>query len=128
MTEHSPNEAFTASSFLQGANADYVDQLAARFADDPASVDAQWAEFFRSLGDTSLEQKQAAHGPSWARADWPPTPSDDLTAALTGEWPAPRRGKGAAKKITEKAAETATDTAAPTQGRSSAPCSIRSAR
>ncbi|GAB1479950.1 2-oxoglutarate dehydrogenase E1 component [Paracoccaceae bacterium] len=105
MTEQSPNSQFHASSFLQGANADYIDQLAARFANDPASVDAQWADFFRSLGESDLDTKRAAAGPSWARADWPPVPADDLTAALTGEWPAAPEAKGAGKKIVEKAAE-----------------------
>ncbi|NTT84797.1 2-oxoglutarate dehydrogenase E1 component [Tabrizicola fusiformis] len=105
MTEQSPNSQFHASSFLQGANADYIDQLAARFANDPASVDAQWADFFRSLGESELDTKRAAAGPTWARADWPPVPADDLTAALTGEWPAAPEAKGAGKKIVEKAAE-----------------------
>ena len=40
MTEHSPNDIFRASSFLQGQNATYVEQLYARYAADPASVDA----------------------------------------------------------------------------------------
>ncbi|MCW1919675.1 2-oxoglutarate dehydrogenase E1 component [Rhodobacter sp. KR11] len=102
MTDQTPNKALHASSFLQGANGDYVDALAARYANDPASVDAQWAEFFRLLGDDSLEQKRQAAGPSWARADWPPMPSDDLTAAMTGEWPAEVKAGG--KKIVEKAA------------------------
>ena len=84
MTEQTPNAAFHASSFLQGTNADYVDQLAARYATDPALVDGQWAEFFRLLGDSGLEQKRQAAGPSWARADWPPQPTDDLTVAMTG--------------------------------------------
>ena len=88
MTEQTPNAGFQSSSFLQGANADYVDTLAARYAEDPAAVDAQWAEFFRLLGDDSMDQKRQAQGPSWARADWPPSPTDDLTAAMTGEWPA----------------------------------------
>jgi 2-oxoglutarate dehydrogenase E1 component len=105
MTEQTPNAAFQASSFLQGTNADYLDQLAARYAEDPANVDAQWAEFFRLLGDSGMEQKRAAEGPSWARKDWPPQPTDDLTAAMTGEWPAAAEAKGAAKRITEKAAE-----------------------
>ncbi|MBI1170530.1 2-oxoglutarate dehydrogenase E1 component [bacterium] len=103
MTEQTPNAAFNASSFLQGTNADYIDNLAARYADDPAAVDAQWAEFFRLLGDSGLEQKRAAQGPSWARKDWPPQPNDDLTAAMTGEWPV--ETKAIPKKITEKAAE-----------------------
>ncbi len=105
MTEQSPNSQFHASSFLQGANADYIDQLAAKYATDPTSVDAQWADFFRSLGEDEMDTKRAAAGPSWARADWPPAPSDDLTAAMTGEWPAIPDAKGAGKKITEKAAE-----------------------
>jgi 2-oxoglutarate dehydrogenase E1 component len=105
MTEQSPTSQFHASSFLQGANADYVDQLAARYANDPGSVDAGWAEFFRALGDTEMETKRQAAGPSWARVDWPPQPADDLTAALTGEWPAAPEAKGAGKKIVEKAAE-----------------------
>ena len=106
MTEQSPNAQFRASSFLQGANADYVDQLAARYASDPGSVDAQWADFFRSLGDSEAEARKQASGPSWARGDWPPQPADDLTAALTGEWPSPpAEARGAARKIAEKAAE-----------------------
>ncbi len=107
MTDQSPTAAFTASSFLDGANADYVDQLAARHAADPNSVDPGWAAFFRALGDSEVDAKRAAQGPSWARADWPPQPTDDLTAALTGEWPAApaKEAKAAGEKIAAKAAE-----------------------
>jgi 2-oxoglutarate dehydrogenase E1 component len=104
MNDQSPNDQFHASSFLQGANAEYVEQLYARFAADPSSVDAAWAAFFHSLGDAELDVKKSAQGASWDRADWPPTANDDLTAALTGEWPAPAEGKAAGKKIKEKAA------------------------
>ncbi|MFZ1727055.1 MAG: hypothetical protein WAU13_10410, partial [Albidovulum sp.] len=79
MTEQSPNDQFHASSFLQGANAEYVEQLYARYANDPASVDATWADFFRSLGDIETDVKKEAAGASWGRADWPPVPADDLT-------------------------------------------------
>ncbi|MBU9699559.1 2-oxoglutarate dehydrogenase E1 component [Rhodobacteraceae bacterium HSP-20] len=107
MTEHTPNDQFHASSFLQGHNAEYIDQLQARYAADPNAVDAAWAEFFRALGDSELDAKRQAQGPSWARADWPPAPADDLTAAMTGEWPAApaKEGRAAAQKIVEKAAE-----------------------
>ncbi len=88
MTEQSPNDQFHASSFLQGANAAYIDQMHARYAENRANVDAQWAAFFDSLEEDDGTARQAAKGPSWARRDWPPTPADDLTAALTGEWPA----------------------------------------
>jgi 2-oxoglutarate dehydrogenase E1 component len=106
MTEQSPNDQFKASSFLQGANADYIDQLHARYASDPGSVDAGWAEFFRALGDSEQDARRSAAGPSWARTDWPPQPADDLTAALTGEWPvAPAEARGAGAKIAARAAE-----------------------
>ena len=104
MTEQS-NAQFHASSFLQGANADYVDNLAARYAADPSSVDGQWAAFFQSMGDSAQDVRLAAQGPSWARSDWPPTPTDDLTAAMTGEWAVPTEAKGAGKRIAEKATE-----------------------
>ncbi len=104
MTDQSPNELFHASSFMQGHNAEYLEQLYAQYANDPNAVDAAWAEFFRQMGDAELDVKAEAVGPSWARADWPPAPNDDLTAALTGEWPAPAEAKGAGKKIKEQAA------------------------
>ncbi len=106
MTEHSPNDQFHASSFLQGANAGYVEQMYARYAADPNAVDASWASFFGSLGDNERDVRKEAEGASWGRADWPPVPRDDLTAALTGEWQAD--AKAAGDKIKAKAAETGT--------------------
>ncbi|MDG1279692.1 MAG: 2-oxoglutarate dehydrogenase E1 component [Pseudorhodobacter sp.] len=105
MTEQSPNAQFRSHDFLDGANADYIDQMAARHAADPASVDASWAAFFAALDESDQVATAAAAGPSWARADWPPVPSDDLTGALTGEWPAAPESKAAGKKIVAKAAE-----------------------
>ncbi|MEJ5219056.1 2-oxoglutarate dehydrogenase E1 component [Cognatishimia sp. D5M38] len=105
MTDQSPNDIFHASSFMQGHNAEYLEQLYARYANDPNAVDEVWQDFFRQLGDAELDVKAEAAGPSWARNDWPPVPGGDLTAALTGEWPAPAEAKGAGDKIKAKAAE-----------------------
>ncbi|MGB8814030.1 MAG: 2-oxoglutarate dehydrogenase E1 component [Paracoccaceae bacterium] len=108
MTEQTPNDQFNATGFMDGTNADYIDQLQARYASDPGSVDEGWAAYFKSLGDSELDAKRAAAGPSWARADWPPQPLDDLTSALTGEWPAAAPAKdarAAATKIAAKAAD-----------------------
>ncbi len=58
MTEQSPTSAFAAQTFLDGANADYIDRLQARLAADPGSVDGQWAEDFRALGETQIIAKQ----------------------------------------------------------------------
>ncbi|NOX73427.1 MAG: 2-oxoglutarate dehydrogenase E1 component [Alphaproteobacteria bacterium] len=103
MTEQSPTEQFHASSFLQGHNAEYIEQLYARYASDPAAVDASWQAYFKALGEDEVDVKHQAAGPAWFRTDWPPQPHDDLTAALDGQWPA--EPKAAADKITAKAAE-----------------------
>ena len=108
MTEQGPNDQFHASSFMQGHNAEYLEQLYARYANDPNAVDQAWAEFFRQMGDAELDVKAEAQGPSWARTDWPPMPGDDLTSALTGEWPVEADAPKAAEKIKAKAAETGT--------------------
>ncbi|MEL6644477.1 MAG: 2-oxoglutarate dehydrogenase E1 component [Pseudomonadota bacterium] len=107
MTEQSPNDIFHASSFMQGHNAEYLDQLYARYAEDPNAVDEAWQSFFRQLGDTEIDAKREAQGPSWARTDWPPQPNDDLTAALDGQWGdlPPAAEKKASDKIKAKAAE-----------------------
>mmetsp|Transcript_28913 Transcript_28913/g.55181 ORF Transcript_28913/g.55181 Transcript_28913/m.55181 type:complete len:791 (-) Transcript_28913:8-2380(-) len=105
MTDQSPNDQFHASSFMQGHNAEYLEQMYARYAGDPNAVDEAWQAFFKAMGDDEVSVKQEASGPSWARADWPPMPGDDLTQALTGEWAAPAEVKGAGDKIKAKATE-----------------------
>ncbi len=103
MTEQSSNTVFHASSFLQGANADYIEQLHARYADNPGNVDESWRIFFASLNDAPADTRATVSGPSWSRPDWPPIPNDDLTAALDGQWPADPVKAG--DKIAAKAAE-----------------------
>ncbi len=104
MTEQSQNALFHSFSFLQGHNAAFVEELYARYAEDPSSVDPSWAEFFRSLGDDD-DAGRSTRGPSWARTDWPPRPKDELTAALTGEWPATPGAKTVVEKVKAAAAK-----------------------
>ena len=103
MTDQSPNDIFRASSFLQGHNAEYIEQLHAQYARDPNAVDEAWQSFFRQLGDSDADAIAEATGPSWARADWPPVPNDDLTAALDGQWA--DEPEDAGQKIRAKATE-----------------------
>lgn len=105
MNDQSPNDIFHASSFLQGHNAEYIEQLYAQYANDPNAVDEAWQEFFRALGDAEVDVKKEATGPSWQRTDWPPTPNDDLTMALDGQWPADPAPADMGKKIAAKAAD-----------------------
>ncbi len=104
MNDQSPNGRLHASSFLQGHNAQYVEQLHARYASDPGSVDPSWAAFFQALGDDPSEIADEAGGAPWARADWPPAEASETVAALDGNWDAvPDPGK-LAQKIMGKAA------------------------
>ncbi len=86
MSRQDANAAFALSSFLQGTNATYIDEIYARYENDPSSVDAEWQEFFKSLKDTPADVRKSAEGPSWGRDNWPLTPRDELTSALDGNW------------------------------------------
>jgi 2-oxoglutarate dehydrogenase E1 component len=101
MSRQDANAAFALSSFLQGTNATFIDDLYARYEQDPASVDTDWQEFFKSLKDTPADVQKNAEGPSWGRDNWPLTPRDDLTSALDGNWATVEKAVGT--KIAAKA-------------------------
>src|SRR5213083_2696007 len=107
MSRQDANAAFALSSFLQGTNATYIDDLYARYEQDPASVDTEWQEFFKSLKDTPADVQKNAEGPSWGRDNWPLTPRDELTSALDGNWVTVEKAVGAklAAKVQAKGAE-----------------------
>ena len=95
MSRQDANAAFALSSFLQGTNATYIDDLYARYERDPASVDTDWQEFFKSLKDTPADVRKNAEGASWGRDNWPIAPSDELTSALDGNWVTVEKAVGA---------------------------------
>jgi len=101
MSRQDANAAFALSSFLQGTNATYIDEIYARYEQDPASVDPDWQEFFKSLKDPPADVRKNAEGPSWSRDNWPLTPRDELTSALDGNWPGVEKAVGT--KIAAKA-------------------------
>src|SRR6202012_1422800 len=101
MSRQDANAAFALSSFLQGTNATYIDEIYARYEKDPSSVDAEGQELFKSLKGQPEDVRKNAEGPSWERANWPQTPQDDLTSALDGNWAEVEKAIG--KKIAAKA-------------------------
>jgi 2-oxoglutarate dehydrogenase E1 component len=86
MSRQDANAAFAISSFLYGGNASYIDDLYARYETDPRALDAQWQAFFGGLKDDARDVAENAHGPSWARPDWPAPERSELIAALDGDW------------------------------------------
>ncbi|MDH3580771.1 MAG: 2-oxoglutarate dehydrogenase E1 component [Hyphomicrobiales bacterium] len=86
MARQDLNEAFSRTSFLHGANAEYIEDLYARYQDNPDSVGEQWQTFFAELKDTPEDVRSEADGPSWKRDDWPPQANGELVAAIDGDW------------------------------------------
>ncbi|MFP1630619.1 2-oxoglutarate dehydrogenase E1 component [Zhengella sp. ZM62] len=80
------NDIFEQTSFLYGGNAAYIDELYARYQDDPSSVDAQWREFFSQLQDDAEDVRKNARGASWKRDNWPIAANGELVSALDGDW------------------------------------------
>jgi 2-oxoglutarate dehydrogenase E1 component len=101
MNKTDQRAAFEETSFLYGGNAQFVEDLYAKYLTNPAAVDVHWRNFFDQFQDGSANGSARPHGPSWQRHDWPAAPSDEQTAALDGNWVALE--KRLAPKIEAKA-------------------------
>ncbi|MEO1725063.1 MAG: 2-oxoglutarate dehydrogenase E1 component [Pseudomonadota bacterium] len=97
------NQTLHATSFLQGANQVYVEQLYAAWVKDAASVDPSWADYFESLRESPDQVREEAAGAPWQRSDWPPQANGELVAALDGQWDTIPDAKAVGKKIAAKA-------------------------
>jgi 2-oxoglutarate dehydrogenase E1 component len=99
MSRQDANAAFARTSFLYGGNGRYIEDLYAKFQQDPAAVDAEWRDFFQSLKEE--RPGKGEQGPSWAKPNWPIRPDGELIAALDGNWAETEKRVG--QKIQEKA-------------------------
>src|SRR5579875_999089 len=100
------NQLLSETSFLYGGNATFVEDLHARYAKDPASVEPSWRAFFDTLHDKADAIRKAAAEPEWARP-LPPQPRPEWLSALDGLWPAVEAKT--AKKIEAKAPDASPD-------------------
>src|SRR5262249_10671434 len=80
-------EYFETTSFLDGTNAVYIEQLHDLYNSHPISVDSDWRDFFASLEENIEISKRSAKGPSWKLPNWPIPVNGELTSALDGNWP-----------------------------------------
>ena len=81
MTRDAQNAAFAQSSFLDGTNAAYIEQMQAIYEQNPAAVPDEWRRFFETMQD-----QQSHQGPSWARQSNGTAQDKDLLGALTGDY------------------------------------------
>ncbi|HEX2136099.1 MAG TPA: 2-oxoglutarate dehydrogenase E1 component [Microvirga sp.] len=86
MARQDLNETFLRTAFLYGANAGYIEDLHARYQEDPSSVDADWQAFFAALKDDKQAVAKSARGASWKRPNWPIHENGELVSALDGNW------------------------------------------
>ncbi|CAO4169221.1 2-oxoglutarate dehydrogenase E1 component [Methylorubrum aminovorans] len=101
MARQDANEALLQTSFLYGANAAWIEELQAAYARDPNSVDPEWQQFFKELGEDDALVKKNAEGASWAKPNWPVPLNGEIVSALDGNWGALERALG--EKIQAKA-------------------------
>ena len=109
MARQDANEQFLATSFLDGANAAYIEQLYAKYEANPASVGEEWQAFFKALEDQPSDVIKAAKGASWKRANWPIAANGELVSALDGNW-------GVVEKVLEKKVQAKAEAAAAQTG------------
>ena len=95
MSRQMPNERFDRTSFLNGVNAAYIEEMQARYERNPGSVGDQWRLFFESLNEErasgSVDERTGPRllpdGPSWAvPLDRLASRDGELLGALTGDY------------------------------------------
>ena len=88
MTRQPKNEAFARTSFLQGANAAYIEEMQAQYERNPGSVSDEWRHFFASLQEDQSGDGNGHDGPSWAKPleQLEQEGDRELLGALTGDY------------------------------------------
>src|SRR5262245_17606987 len=81
-----PNTAFLETSFLYGSNATFVEEMYARYLNEPGSVDTSWQPFFEAVHDDPSLVRLAITGPSWYRPDLAAPKTTELTRLMDGNW------------------------------------------
>ena len=81
MSREPQNAAFAQSSFLDGTNAAYIEQMQSIYEQNPGGVPEEWRRFFEAMQD-----QHGPTGPSWAKAGGDSSTNKDLHGALTGDY------------------------------------------
>jgi 2-oxoglutarate dehydrogenase E1 component len=92
MSRQESNQAFALTSFLNGVNAAYIEEMQAQYERNPGSVSDQWRLFFQSLQEEQARHGGEGHaGPSWGRSLDELQAPGELVAALTSDFGAGER-------------------------------------
>src|SRR5580704_16725756 len=80
------NQVLSETSFLYGANGAFVEELYAKWASDPGSVEPSWQAFFSTLRERADEVTRSVQEPAWT-AKAAPEARPDWLSAMDGQWP-----------------------------------------
>ena len=103
MSRQDSNQAFALTSFLNGVNAGYIEEMQAQYERNPGSVSDQWRLFFQSLQEEQTKGGETPSSPSWGRTLDELQPTGELVAALTADYGASERS--VREKISQRAQE-----------------------
>jgi len=65
MASNKNNIIFAKTSFLQGSNSPFIEELYLNYLNDPKSIPQSWLEFFNGLDEDQDTIKKEILGPSW---------------------------------------------------------------
>ena len=60
------NTIFDKTSFLEGSNSTFIEELYLKYITNPEDVPQSWREFFNGLGEERKNIQTEIKGPSWA--------------------------------------------------------------
>lgn len=91
MARQALNDAFARTSFLDGTNAAYVEEMYARFQSNPGQVDESWQAFFKAMEAEDAQASaanghSAGDGPSWGADPSVITANGEMVSAFDGDW------------------------------------------
>ena len=88
MSRQAANQQFLQTSFLNGVNAPYIEEMQEQYEKNPGSVTDEWRHFFESLKDDQRRSAGVRNGePSWAAPlEELQGSGGELIAALTGDY------------------------------------------
>ena len=86
MTRQPLNQQFLLTSFLDGANAHYIEDMHTEYVKNPGAVSEEWRRFFESLHDTTHRPAVPDEGPGWGVPMAKLQQNGDMVAALTGDY------------------------------------------
>ena len=66
MSDNKNNIVFEKTSFLQGSNSPFIEELYLKYLENPKSIPQSWLEFFDGLDEDQEIIKKEIIGPSWA--------------------------------------------------------------